>query len=323
MIMPQQSSKNSGLWQQATLLPIALVAIEILVINGGMILDMTTSGTSDATRVLLMDSPHWFLLTGLVLGVLEILTYRFLVKLFAKRPVTELGATGCIKETALGILVGSVLVSLPMLILWARGFWRFNSFAINSGILKGIGIGLIACVFEELLMRGVFLRLLEQKWGAPGALVVTSLVFGAMHLSNPGVTWLGALTIGVEAGFLLGTAYLWKRRLWFPIGLHFGWNAMQAAFWGGNVSGTGKQSGLLDGTLHGPTWLTGGSVGIEGSLLTAVIGLLAAGVIWKLTPREAPEMAPHEAKNPTDEVPDTGETPAITASEPGRQTRRD
>lgn len=323
MAIAQQSSKNSGLWQQAVLLPIALVMVNLLVMNGGIILDAATSGTNDATRVLLMDSPHWFLLTGLVLGGLEILTYRFLVKLFAKRPVTELGATGCIKETALGVLVGSVLVSLPMLILWARGFWRFNSFAINSGILKGIGIGLTACVFEELLMRGVFLRLLEQRWGAPGALVLTSLLFGAMHLNNPGVTWGGALAIGLEAGFLLGTAYLWKRRLWFPIGLHFGWNAMQAAFWGVNVSGTGAQSGLLNGMFHGPTWLTGGSVGIEGSVVTVAIGLFAAGVIWRFTPREAPELAPHEIEKPTDEAPAATENPANTELDSSGETRHD
>lgn len=309
MIRTRKEAKISGLWQQALLVPAALIAIYVLVMNGGIFLALAAGAPGQGALTFLFNSPLIFLFTGLVLGVLEILTYRALVGRFAKRRVTELGRVGCFKETALGVLVGAVLISLPMLILLLGGWWRFESFSLSSAILTGVSIGLVACVFEELLMRGILLRLVDAYWGPATAIIVSSLVFAGLHLMNPGMTWLGIIALTIEAGPVLGVAYLWRRRLWFPIGLHFGWNTMQAAFWGVNVSGTGSQIGLLNGTMHGPEWITGGSVGIEGSMITAVIGAIAAGVIWKLRPRTAPQMTPYEpGTNATSAATDADDT---------------
>lgn len=90
---------------------------------------------------------------------------------------------------------------------------------------------------------------------------------------------LGVAMIGIAAGPLLCAAYLWNGRLWLPIGLHAGWNAMQSSFWVGNVSGTGDAPGVLSGTFAGPAWLTGSTAGIEGSLLTGAFCLIATGLL--------------------------------------------
>ncbi|BCJ37406.1 hypothetical protein Athai_49090 [Actinocatenispora thailandica] len=93
---------------------------------------------------------------------------------------------------------------------------------------------------------------------------------------------------------MLTAAYVATRKLWVPIGLHFGWNYAEAAIFSTEVSGNGGNQGLLDATMHGPALITGGEFGPEGSLYsilccvgTAVVFLLVAWRRGKLVPRKA------------------------------------
>lgn len=278
-------------WKQILVIPLVLILFQFLVLGIGMTLDARIASAPPLVgSPIPFRSPACFLVTGLALGTVEIPTYRFLMRHFAKRTPDELGKTGSVKETALGVLLGAGLVSLPMLILWLTGNWHLYSLNFSPKILPGLGIGLMACVFEELLLRGILLRLLDQLWGFVPALILSSVIFATLHLANPGMTIPGILALAVAAGPLLGAAYLWKRRLWFPIGLHFGWNAMQATFWGVNVSGTGRETGVLNGKFSGSPCLTGGSVGIEGSVITVIVGIIAAVIIlhYRMKPGAKP-----------------------------------
>ena len=79
---------------------------------------------------------------------------------------------------------------------------------------------------------------------------------------------------------MYGVAYLrsagagWGR-LWLPVGLHFGWNWVQGTVLGFPVSGTTDFSGAFtDLAASGPTWLSGGAYGPEGSVFS-LVGRLA------------------------------------------------
>lgn len=90
----------------------------------------------------------------------------------------------------------------------------------------------------------------------------------------------------IEAGLLLGAAFLLTRRLWLAIGIHIGWNFAQAGIFSINVSGSGiGAGGLLTSSMDGPIWLTGGSMGIEGSALTVLVGLGGGIVLLVLAHR--------------------------------------
>ena len=91
------------------------------------------------------------------------------------------------------------------------------------------------------------------------ALGITVALFGLVHLGNPNSSLYGAAAIGIEAGVLLGAAYVLTRRLWLVIGIHFGWNFIQAGVFGPNVSGIRVES-LLRSELSGPELLSGGSL---------------------------------------------------------------
>jgi hypothetical protein len=109
------------------------------------------------------------------------------------------------------------------------------------------------------------------------ALVISVLLFGLAHLGNPNATLYGAAAIGIEGGMLLGVAYLLTRRLWLPIGIHFGWNFIQAGVFGPNLSGHEVES-LLQSRLSGPELLSGGALGVEGSVFTLTLCLLVSFV---------------------------------------------
>jgi hypothetical protein len=94
------------------------------------------------------------------------------------------------------------------------------------------------------------------------------------HLLNPDASLWGAIAIAVEAGGILAAAYAATRNLWIPIGVHFGWNFAEAGIFGTEVSGNGKNDGLLHGVTSGSTLLTGGKFGSEASPYTIVFGLL-------------------------------------------------
>ena len=140
-------------------------------------------------------------------------------------------------------------------------------------------------------MRGVVLRTLEHWIGTWLALAVTAALFGALHLTNPGATWISALTVALTGGLILGLAYVATRRLWLAVGLHFGVNAAQGALLGLPVSGSSTH-GLLATKIAGPDLLTGGPFGVESSLTVLVVGLGVAFVLARRALRSGEVMPP-------------------------------
>src|SRR5690606_38179680 len=94
-----------------------------------------------------------------------------------------------------------------------------------------------SAIFEEILLRGIIFRILEEKLGSYIALFISALIFGALHLANPNSSITAAVGLAIQAGLLLGAAYIYTRNLWFPIAIHFAWNFTQSAVFGANVSG--------------------------------------------------------------------------------------
>ncbi|GAB3905949.1 hypothetical protein GCM10029964_101970 [Kibdelosporangium lantanae] len=125
---------------------------------------------------------------------------------------------------------------------------------------------------EETLFRGVLFRMLEERTGTVIALVVSSLVFGLVHIINVNATLWGAISIGLTGGLLTSSLYVVTRSLWFPLGLHFAWDFTHSGVFGVVMSGSAEAPrGLLNTTLEGPVVLTGGAFGPEASLLVLLV----------------------------------------------------
>ncbi len=170
-------------------------------------------------------------------------------------------------------LFGAVIANIALL----------GDYTINGLGSPGTAVGLFgfmagAAVTEELLFRGILFRVVEERTGTWVALTLTGLLFGLLHLLNPNASPMGAIAIAISAGEMLTAAYIATRKLWVPIGLHFGWNVAASAIFSAEVSGSNNPQGLLDTTMSGSALLTGGDFGPEASVYAVAFGVLATGV---------------------------------------------
>jgi membrane protease YdiL (CAAX protease family) len=180
---------------------------------------------------------------------------------------------------ALGVALQTAIYLAAALPGWLR--WEIGAVSAGAALFWGLLLFVPAAFFEELTLRGYLLPTLAEAWGPWVSLGVTSLLFGALHLMNPGASPL-AFVGTAAAGVMLGLAYLRTGRLWLPWALHVGWNWAQGSLWGLAVSGAQVPS-LFRTEMHGPALWTGGAFGPEAGLL----GMLAValGIVWLLRRR--------------------------------------
>ena len=268
----QVLDRRSG-WQYP-LGSLGFVTAQGLGLVAGTLLSRAVHGSGAASDVEAHPWPGLAVTLG-VQALVSVALYVLMVRLLARRPVHELSRDGAAAEFGRGLALGAGMIAVVSAVLALAGSLRITGASLNTGIVIGLMMGVGAGFAEEILFRGVLLRLLDQHFGSWPALTVTAALFGGMHLLNPGATMWGAIAIMIEAGVMLGAAYLYTRRLWLPIGIHLAWNAVLGGVIGGTVSGTeiGGPAGLFTSRLSGPDWLDGGTIGLEGSIVTVVVGL--------------------------------------------------
>jgi membrane protease YdiL (CAAX protease family) len=144
----------------------------------------------------------------------------------------------------------------------------------------------VLALAEELLFRGYALSALGVAVGFWPAATILACTFGALHLLNDGENLVGAANVVMYALF----AALTIRRtgnLWFAIGVHAAWDYALSVLYGVPTSGTHFDHAVLQAELHGPSWLTGGTVGPEGSIFGfAVLAVAFVVFAWRFRPAQ-------------------------------------
>jgi uncharacterized protein len=196
------------------------------------------------------------------------------------------------RDLAFGVLLGAALFSTVVLELAAGGFYRVVGVHVTGDLAIAAVLLIADAVIEELLFRGVIFRLIEEWTGTWIALAVSAAIFGFAHAGNPGATWFSSLAIALEAGVLLGLAFVVTRNLWFPIGLHFAWNFFEGPVYGSQVSGHALLTSALAARVTGPAIFTGGSFGPEAGLCAIVTCLIAAVALLTYAMRRSLIAAP-------------------------------
>jgi membrane protease YdiL (CAAX protease family) len=249
-----------------------------------------TVGMVTAVITLIQDTSEQTLLlisTGLSAVGFTLITWMVRQRI-DRRSFASLGLE--IKRTSwqdlgFGVLLGAGLMGLIFVSQLAIGWLVVEGTAFDIGIgeaATGIMAALILMIlvgyYEELVFRGYILQNLIEGSGLVWALLISSILFGGLHLINPNATGFSLASI-TGAGLLMAYGWIATGRLWLPIGLHIAWNFFQGAVFGFPVSGI-----PIEGLLHiqdaGPAWLTGGEFGPEGGLIVLPAMALGALGIW-------------------------------------------
>lgn len=230
----------------------------------GKILDFTT-----------FDNSFRNLIKGIIASLFVILVYILFYKKIEKRDIKELSSKGSLKNIVLGVLIGTAIQGLTMLVIYFLGDFQIISFNPVSFIITPFAVAFSVAIFEEILLRGIVFRITEEKLGSNIALLLSALIFGAVHLMNPNSSLISSICTGL-VGFVFGAAFIYTRSLWLPIAIHFSWNFIQSGIFGAITSGNEKTSSLFSTKISGAEIVTGGAFGPEGTIQATIFWLIVA-----------------------------------------------
>src|SRR5271157_2254733 len=236
-------------------------------------------------------SPSLILSSSLLIGELAEL-FAFVGSIYIarrfldKRSFISLGLK-IDKHAMLDILAGSIITFIMMgtifIAMQALGWLKFESFAwdtnpaqtVVSQVLLFFIIFILVGFNEEFLFRGYHLQTITSGLNLFWGLIISSIIFGGLHLGNPNATWVSAAGI-FFAGLFLAYGYIRTQQLWLSIGLHLGWNFFEGVVFGFPVSGLSIYP-LMNIKVSGPVAWTGGAFGPEAGLV--ILPALALGAI--------------------------------------------
>jgi membrane protease YdiL (CAAX protease family) len=217
---------------------------------------------------------------------------------------------GAGRDAALGVAIGAGMVGFAGLVVVLLGDLTLNvTLSAQTLLLALLQLWILAtgAMAEEVMFRGYPFQRLTEAVGAIGATVLLSVMFAALHLSNPhAALWSWGFLNTAAVGVVLAVAYLRTRSLWLPWGIHFAWNFALGVGLGLPVSGLTQFAVVVEGEASGPEWLTGGSYGLEASATGFAAILLGLAAVVLLTRR-------HPARQSRTHLPEAYPQPAPAA----------
>jgi len=288
------TAKNIG--QKILLFPLTKIIVGLVVIGG--IIEIVQTQLSTWLNLSTIDADFKSLIIGIIVAVLAISSYSLLYKFYERRKITEFSTDGIVKSLITGVVLGAVLQSLTILVIYINHGYSIVSINPILFLIPPLTMAFTSGVVEETLTRGIIFRITEEKLGSYIALIISALLFGAAHLANPHSSITAAIGLAIQAGLLLGSAYIYARNLWFPIAIHFAWNFTQSAIFGASVSGNTISKTLITSKIEGADWITGGQFGPEGSIQATIFCLCATIVLLFLSHRENKIIKPYWKSKP-------------------------
>lgn len=227
-------------------------------------------------KISMLENGLFNLFANSISIILVIIYCRFI----EKRTLPSLGITKkCFHINYLiGALIGLVMISSTFLINFLLGSisvtinpnginWAFIILSLFGYMIQGFN--------EELLCRGFLMNAIASKKGPLAGILLNSLFFGALHLSNPGVTILSFVNITL-VGILFSLIFYKTNNLWVVGAMHSIWNFFLGPIFGVEVSGLSTFSSVFRSIpIEGKALFNGGSFGFEGGLVATIVMIIS------------------------------------------------
>jgi len=193
----------------------------------------------------------------------------------------------------LGALFGLAEISVLVGLIEVFGGYSFGTLTLRGGDILRWGavhllLFLVVGLYEEFLFRGYAQFTLGGGVGFWPAAILLAAGFGYVHLNNRNENWIGAVSVAL-VGLLFAFTLRRTGNLWYAVGLHASFDWGETFLYSVPNSGIIMQGHLSNAVLHGPKWLTGGSVGPEGSVFCFVTMGLQFLVVMLLFPKKEAE----------------------------------
>ena len=293
-----ETFKIAGNWRSRGLAALLCLVFVVLFVGANLVLNDLLAGmqrrlSALEDHILLAMSCLW----------LAVILLTALMAAIGKRRFFDFGLGGSQRfgYFGIGVLCGVAALCVQLLALYLSGSasWSTGTSAAYPLLVSGLTMAalcLVVAITEEMLFRGYLLVELARAVSFWPAAVVLALLFGAFHwLKGGGENVYGGLQ-ACAIGLAFAVSFRMTGSLWIAIGTHFGWNFSQSFIFGVPDSALVFSHHLLQTSLHGPQWWTGGSVGPEGSPLALVLipFVLVAGwcqkqrSLWRNERRDQP-----------------------------------
>jgi len=265
--MDKNNFRQKVLYSPLTKIIIACIVFGCILVIGAVIKDFVTFNRNIS-----------FLLQGIIVPTLTIVSFSWLYKVFEKKKFTEFSINGIGLNLMIGLTLGVVLYLLTFLVIYFVGGYN-AAISVNSVlfIIPPLVGALTTSVLEETLFRGFIFRIIEEKLGSYITLFISAIIFGLPHIvSDDSAGFLLATTLGL----LLAIYYMYSRNLWCVIAIHFAWNFSNQYIFGitsGRYSLPGK---LITFKFEGGAeWFAKGTFGTHAEILAGIAILVAAVIL--------------------------------------------
>ena len=218
---------------------------------------------------------------GLAIAVAIVVHFAYLgfVRRVERRRATELSIRDSFRETAQGIGIG-VALTVATIPIMALQEYDLELYRWPVHWLPEIAFAPAVAYVEGVVLLGLLFRNVEKSFGSWIALLLVSAVFGFTHLTDP--TLADLLAVSMEAGFLLGAAYLLTRRFWLAVGIHSVWHIA----WGMIDASTGH-------IVHGSAPpITGSGLGAQELAVALALGVGTSSLFLREAGRKGHFIAP-------------------------------
>lgn len=230
----------------------------------------------------------------LLLLLISLISFAFIsllvfirVKFIEKRNFSSIGFNkiNWLKKYSIGLILGVIMMSSVVLILFIFGYIEVENSPSQPVGLSALGYLLIILMgwiiqggTEEIVTRGWLMNVLGAKYNRVTGLIISSTLFGLLHLNNPNVNFIAIINI-ILIGIFYGLYVLKTNDLWTVCGMHTAWNFAQGNLFGFEVSGLNVEvSSLFDFNLVGNDLITGGIFGPEAGLIATFILIASIGI---------------------------------------------
>ncbi len=253
-----------------------------------------------ASAAILIKAPTF--IANIIAGILYVVfAYLFLMFLCKKYIKGDMGDYH-IPAFKIELKWGIVAIILPLIvtafyILFVPGHFEQNTLDMKAKLdLVTAGIfftGLGAGIVEEMVFRGIMMRVIEKRFNKKIAVIVPSVLFGFVHIIGMDFDFLSCVLVllaGTLVGIMFSLIASETKSIWNSAIVHACWNMiiLGGFLWiGAEYDEYSLFSYVLDTESF---FLTGGEFGIESSII-AVIGYVLVCLLVLLLNRRKHEKA--------------------------------